>query len=104
MWCLNTTTGYLIQFEPYQGPGTVDIEKSLGMGGSVIVDLIAELPSDRPYRLYFDNLFTSLKLVDILTERGIGATGTVRVNRIEKCPLVDVKMMSKTPEAVDYNA
>jgi hypothetical protein len=103
MWCLNTTTGYLIQFEPYQGAGTVDIQKSLGMGGSVIVDLIAELPSDRPYRLYFDNLFTSLKLVDVLTERGIGATGTVRVNRIEKCPLVDVKMMSKKPRgSYDY--
>ena len=65
------------------------VEKSLGMAGSVVLDLIAELPSGRPYRFYFDNLFTSLKLVDKLTERGIGATSTVRVNRVEKCSLTD---------------
>jgi hypothetical protein len=43
------------------------------MDGSVVIDLIAELPNNLPYRLYFDNLFTSLKLIDALTERGIGA-------------------------------
>lgn len=102
-WCLNTTTGYLIQCEPYQGAGTVTIEKSVGMAGSVVLDLIAELPSGRPYRLYFDNLFTSLKLIDVLTQRGIGATGTIRVNRVEKCPLADVKAMSKKPRgSYDY--
>lgn len=94
-WCLNTSSGYLIQCEPYQGQGTTRQFKDLGMGGSVVLDLISELPSGISYQLYFDNLFTSLKLLEELSMRGIAATGTVRVNRVEKCPLVDPKKMKK---------
>lgn len=103
MWCLNTSGGYLLQCELYQGAGTVSVDKEVGMTGSVVLDLISELPADRPYLLYFDNLFTSLKLIDHLTKKGIGATGTVRVNRVEKCPLLDVKVMAKKPRgSCDY--
>jgi hypothetical protein len=65
------------------------------MGGSVVIDLLSELPSGLSYHLYFDNLFTSLKLLDELSLRGIAATGTIRVNRVEKCPLTDPKQMKK---------
>jgi hypothetical protein len=95
-WCLNSSSGYLIQCEPYQGAGTTKTYKSLGMGGSVVMDLISELPSDLSFQLYFDNLFTSLKLIDELTLKGIGATGTIRVNRVENCPLIDPKLLKKS--------
>ena len=52
---------------------------------------------------FFDNFFTSLKLVDKVTEKKTGATGTVRENMIEKCPITGVKEMKKKERgAYDY--
>lgn len=42
------------------------------------------------------SIFTSLKLVDRLTEKNNACTGTIRSNRLEDCPLKDVKEMQKT--------
>jgi len=53
----------------------------------VALDLISELPRDHKYSLYFDNLFTSLPLLDQLSAEGIGATGTLRMNRTKNAPL-----------------
>ncbi|XP_070203322.1 piggyBac transposable element-derived protein 2-like [Littorina saxatilis] len=69
------------------------------MGGAVVVDLISELEEEEPedcYHLTFDNLFTSLKLVDVLTSKKIGCTGTVRANRTEQCPLKSINEMKNT--------
>ena len=38
-------------------------------------------------RLYFDNWFTSIPLVDRLKVDGIGGTGTILAYRYEKAPL-----------------
>lgn len=76
VWCLNTKFGYLFQFEAYQGAGTVEYIDDLCMGGSVVMDLISELPQNFPYELYFDNFFTNFALIDHLSKKGIAATGT----------------------------
>ncbi|KAK0046815.1 piggyBac transposable element-derived protein 3 [Biomphalaria pfeifferi] len=95
MWALTTSTAYLIQAVPYQGASTGKTIPELGMGGSVVMDLISELPRSTKYNLYFDNLFTSLSLMDRLTKEGFGATGTLRSSRTEKAPIIDQKVMSK---------
>jgi DNA excision repair protein ERCC-6 len=95
MWSMATTTGYLLQCEPYQGASTGNTVPDLGLGGSVISDLISELPSSIKYHLYFDNFFTSMKLMDYLKCQGFGATGTIRPNRTERAPLQDVKLFQK---------
>lgn len=47
MWSLTTPTGFLIQTEPYQGARGRQTEvPGLGMGGSVVVDLVAELQQE----------------------------------------------------------
>jgi len=94
LWCLNTTLGYLVQFQAYQGKGSVT-DQQLGLGGSVVVDLIHGLPEGLKYNLYFDNFFTSMQLLDHLTARGVGATGTLRANRTDKCPLITPADMKK---------
>ena len=48
--------------------------QELGLGGSVVVDLVKSLPGGPKYSLYFDNFLTSLRLLDHLTELNIGAT------------------------------
>ena len=106
MWVLTTPLGYVLQFEPYQGARGRQTEyPGLGMGGSVVVDLIAELQADTgdSFHLTFDNLFTSLALVDCLTEKNIACTGTIRANRIGDCPLKSAKEIEKSPRGTfDY--
>lgn len=93
LWCLNTKLGYLVQCEPYQGGGTA-IDQELGLGGSVVVDLLSELPK-RNYSIYIDNYFTSLNLLQKLKSDGISCTGTIRANRVEKAPLKPIDKMKK---------
>lgn len=92
LWSICTPLGYLIQFEPYQGRS--ENRSHLGLGGDVVMDLISELP-EKPYILYTDNYFTSLKLADALSDKGVGIVGTARTNRIEKCPIQSAKDLKK---------
>src|SRR6218665_1936141 len=94
VWCLNTRLGYLIQCEPYQGSSGI-FDASLGLGGSVVADLMSKLPQNLPYRLYVDNFFTSPRLLDNMKGKGISITGTVRVNRMENCPLKTPALVKK---------
>jgi len=91
--CLNTRLGYLVQCEPYQGFGT-QIDSDLGLGGLVVVDLLSEL-SKRNYFIYVDNYFTSLRLLQKLEGDGVGCTGTIRANRVDKAPLKAAEKMKK---------
>ena len=84
--CARTPKGYLLLAEPYEEANTGDNIDNLGMGGSVVADLIFELPHSN-FNLFFDNLFTSLPLVDYLSEVAFGGTGTIRLNQTQKTPL-----------------
>lgn len=85
-----------MQFEPYQGLGTVNFIENLGMGGSAVVDLISELPQHSNIKIFCDNLFMSPALVDYLSKKGLNVTGTVRANRVEGCPLQSPASFKKT--------
>lgn len=102
VWCLNADNGYLIQFEIYQGSGTTTNETyeiSFGKAATPLVTMLDSLPEavkNLPYQIYIDNLFTGLKLLTYLRQRGYGVTGTMRVNRIPSdCPLTDKKTFKK---------
>jgi len=96
LWTLATNLGYVIQFEPYAGRRQDSEQKAeFGLGGSVVLDLLSEMPASLPYNVAFDNYFTSLKLLEYLSTKGIAATGTVRANRLEKCPLRTSRTLEK---------
>ena len=97
VWCLCTSSGYLVQAEPYQEANTSVSITELGMGGLVVADLISELPQQNSYSLFFDNLFTSLLLLDYLKKKNVGGTGKIRHNRTKKAPLVEPGEMKKQP-------
>lgn len=106
VWCLNTPNGYLVQMEPYQGAGTVQMRPNLGMGGSVVMELASvlsdtglsdSLTPEQHFSIYFDNLFTSPALLTELKKEGFDGTGTLRANRTESCPLESVDSMKKKP-------
>jgi len=94
MWCLNSRFGYLIQCEPYQ-LSSGSFNPDLGLGGSVVRNLVTKLPTGLPYRLYVDNFFTSPRLLDYMKAMNISVTGTVQANRMEKCPLIEADQLKK---------
>ena len=97
MWVIATRLGYAVQFTPYQGAGTTD--KDLGLGGSVVCSLTKDLPKHDGsfYHIVFDNLFTSPRLLRLLANQGMAATGTLRPNRTEGAPLRSPEIMKKEP-------
>ncbi|XP_062040755.1 piggyBac transposable element-derived protein 1 isoform X5 [Lepus europaeus] len=99
IWCGTTTQGYLVWFEPYQEESTMEADKDLdlGLGGNLVMNF-ADVLLERgqyPYHLCFDSFFTSVKLVSALKKKGVKATGTIRENRTEKCPLMNTEHMRK---------
>lgn len=102
IWCLNTADGYLIMFEVYQGNSRFSneyYEVKFGKSAAPLVSMLDKLPAsmkDLPFQIFIDNLFTGFPLLTYLRERGYGATGTMRVNRIPgDCPLTDKKTFKK---------
>ena len=53
------------------------------MRGFVVLNLISELPTNKPCDIYFDNLFISPTLINELSGRNIGASGSIRSIRTE---------------------
>lgn len=101
-WCANSKNGYLINFEVYQGAipnANLQHQKEFGKATAPLIQLIDEMPEEKkilPYNFYFDNLFTSVKFLAYLKERGYGGTGTIRENRVPRdCPIQNVKALKK---------
>lgn len=97
IYVLSGVSGFAYKFEPETGtenkvePG----EPDLGAASNVVVRLSREIPRNQNYRLYFDNYFTSLALLEYLAKEGILSLGTIRRNRIPDCKLPQDKEISK---------
>ena len=71
-------TSYLTKFNFYLGKSDTPYENGLGHG------VVSELTEDirgKHHHIYFDNFFTSVKLLKDLLKDGIYSCGTVRQNR-----------------------
>lgn len=94
-WVLATADGFVSKFEMYQGasmmPSTV-----LGPVADTVVRLCEGLQG-KNHKLFLDNLFTSVPLVQYLKKKDIYVVGTVRANRLGGAnkKLLDVKKLSK---------
>ena len=88
-WCGTTTLGYLVWFDFYQGKEKKNANDGCGLGERIVMNFAQTLLNHdkQQYHLCFDNFFTSVKTVTALKDISVKATGTVRENRIEKCPL-----------------
>nr|XP_036864703.1 piggyBac transposable element-derived protein 2 isoform X2 [Manis javanica] len=97
VWCGTTSQGYLVWFEPAQGTRFTRPDRGLDLAGSMVVRFVDALQErgHLPYHIFFDKVFTSVKLMSILKKKGVKATGTVREYRTERCPLKDPKELKK---------
>lgn len=103
MWCLNTSSGYLVNFDMYQGQnprGNKSYEREFGKCAAPLINMVDELPDNMkhlPFKFYFDNLFTGFNILFYLKNTGFDSTGTIRDNRIPKnCPLPQKKVFVKS--------
>ena len=87
VWCLATSKGFGVTFEPYCGKDTRVNDAKLGQGPNVVLDLVKKSEVREGCQVFFDNLFTSFPLLQNLSQLGIAGTGTVRQNRLNKVPL-----------------
>ena len=88
-WVLAGENGLMIDFEVNQGKQKiasmltdVPARPDMGLGEAVVLRLSQTLPEG--CKLYFDRFFTSLSLLDVLSDKNIKATGTIMKNRIPK--------------------
>lgn len=98
VWSLCTPSGYLVNFEIYQGKNprsNLEYEAKFGKCAAPLVSMIDDFPDELKslsFQFYFDNLFTSYPLLAYLKSCGYNGTGTIRENRIPaSCPLVHKK-------------
>lgn len=101
LWCMASSSGYVYKMIPYGG-ACDNYDKNMGLGASVVIEMVKELKVPTNYQLYFDNFFTSYYLMCLLTEKRICATGTVRINRLGK-PAPNLKTGKKLPKGKIFN-
>lgn len=101
-WALcSSLTGYCFHMDLYEGKNDEIFFDSLG--SSVVLSLASHLQHPQEHSLYFDNFFTSFNLMCKLNETGIKGTGTVRINRMNNCPIKnDTEMKKEKRGFYDY--
>lgn len=97
VYVLSGVTGFAYKTEIETGKENVvlDGEPDLGASSNVVMRLARMIPRHQNFRLYFDNYFTSLRLLEYLAKEGILSLGTIRRNRIPDCKLSTEKLMMK---------
>ncbi|KAK9744108.1 Transposase IS4 [Popillia japonica] len=74
LWVGSNRVGYINWLEPYQGSSTNISEtySDLGVGAAVVLeyaDVLCRRWQNKKFHLFFDNLFTSVPLIERLSEK-----------------------------------
>lgn len=95
-WALCGVSGYCYNFDLYCGKSSSDDHHAdLLLGSKVVLNMLDVVEEPQSHSVFFDNLFTGYELLVHLRELGFQATGTVRENRVKKCPLMESKELKK---------
>ena len=96
LWALSGVSEQCYNFDLYCGK-TVNTEKNSELlhGSKVVLKMLSELENLQSCTMFFDNLFADYPLLVYLRNLGFQATGTLRENRLSKCPLKDSKLLKK---------
>lgn len=94
---MSGVSGYAYKTEIETGKENVTLPKEpdSGAASNVVMRLAHMIPKHQNYQLYFDNYFTSLRLLEYLAKEGIHSLGTIRRNRIPDCKLLPKKVILK---------
>lgn len=101
VWALCSSDGYPFQLDIYTGK---DEQRKAPLGESVVMKFANLLEEPTNKTIYFDNFFTSYTTLDRLTSIGIRATGTIRPNRTNGCPLTKESLKNQNRGTYDYRS
>ncbi|XP_068201516.1 piggyBac transposable element-derived protein 2-like [Palaemon carinicauda] len=96
LWALCGISGYCYNFDLYCGKSSLD-EGYVDMllGTKVVLKVLEAVKFSNAPSVFFDNYFTGYDLLVHFRNLGYQATGTIRENRLSKCPLRPAKIMKK---------
>ena len=97
-------SGYMYDFYVYAGKDEPDHEfQDLQKCVQVVAKLCKALSPNIGHKVFFDNWFSTLDLMQKLKKKGLLAVGTIRPNRLQRCPLKATKDLEKEGRgAMDY--
>ena len=82
VYCRAGSSGFVYDFELFSGSHPQP-PSSAGVSGDVVIRLTNTLPENKSFKIFADNWFVSLPLIEALQNRGFQFTGTFRPNRIK---------------------
>ena len=83
IWCLCGSDGYPYHMQIYQKKQSNANDQPLGTRViNNMVSIISSISNVFYHQLYFDNFFSSYRLMNELAEKSMRATGTIQGNRI----------------------
>ena len=80
--CGRSDMAYDFKFYQGKGIGVSKDHKGLGLGGSIVIRLVENLPERENFKVYFDNVFTSIPLLIQLKEKGCHVLAVLKTNRM----------------------
>ena len=81
-WALCGSDGYPYHIKIYTGMDTSTDRQPLGLSVvNTMADIVIRHSQAKYHQLFFDNFFTSISLIQSLSEKGIRCVGTIRDNR-----------------------
>ena len=92
IWMMCSSNEYPFNFEIYCGK---DPNRTTPLGSHIINTMLQPITNNENHVVFFDNFFTSHRLLVELAGRNICVCGTVRDNRTSKCPLMTSKVIQK---------
>ena len=98
LWAACGVSGYCYNFDLYcgkKGSRNDDNDDGLLLGTKVVLRMLEPVKVPNSHSVFFDNFFTGYDLLVHLRNLGYQATGTVRENRLSKCPLQPANIMKK---------
>lgn len=92
-WAICGSNGYCYKFDLYAGKAVSSVQQPLGT--RVVKGMLECVTDPNSHMVFFDNFFNSHDLLVELREMGFRATGTLRKNRVSRCPLQSDKALQK---------
>ena len=84
----DSSNGYVLNFEIYMGSSEKRVH---GLGYNVVMNIVKPF-LNRNHRVYFDNFFSSVRLLEHLQSQDTFACSTVRINRKDLPPCSQPKL------------
>ena len=75
---------------------------SFGVSGNVVLRLTQNLNAASNFKVFFDNWFSSVALVECLKQKKMWSVGTIRLNRLKSCKMLTDQELKKGRGACDF--